>query len=283
MTLVFAGLVVIFASTVMSMAGLGAAAFYVPLFFWMGVPLREALPTALFLNCIALSLATTNYIRYGLVDFRVGLPTVVTTLLLAPLGALTAQHFERELLLGLFAGFLILVGLSMLFYRPPVSVELGVTGGDGGVEVESPPGDVPVTGSPNADRDAAGVPKLDNARRLAVGLGVGALTGYIAGLLAIGGGVVVAPVLYYLRYPAKVTVATTGLVAFCASFSGFLGHVFFGQLNHSLLLVTGTAAALGALAGSWLVRYRVSGPRLKTLIGVLVLLIAVKLMFDLLR
>ncbi|MBE0466557.1 MAG: sulfite exporter TauE/SafE family protein [Candidatus Desulforudis sp.] len=282
MTLVFAGLVVIFASTVMSMAGLGAAAFYVPLFFWMGVPLREVLPTALFLNCIALSLATANYIRYGLVDFRIGLPTVITALLLAPLGALTAQHFERDVLLGLFAGFLVLVGLSMLFYRPQVSVELAVTG-DGGVDVESPPGNVPVTKSSNADPDAAGIPELDPGKRLVIGSGVGALTGYIAGLLAIGGGVVVIPVLNYLRYPAKVTAATTGLVAFCASFSGFLGHVFFGQLNHSLLLVTGTAAALGALAGSWLVRYRISGSRLKTLIGVLVLLIAAKLLFDLLR
>lgn len=304
-------LVVFLASTVMTMAGLGAAGFYVPLFFWMGVPLREALPTALFLNVIALSLATVNYVRYGLVDFRVGLPIVAAAMLFAPLGALTAQYFDRNLILILFVCFLILSAASMLFYRPGAPARQGrkhtsftAAAQAGGESVLSASaragGDSALSAAPRAGAGsapaptaepaaAAGVgdketaPVLSRRARLAGGSGIGALTGYVAGLLAIGGGVVVIPFLNYFRYPIKTAVATTGLVAFCASLSGFLGHVVFGEINQSLLLPTGAAAAAGALFASWLVRYRISGPRLKTLIGVLMLLIAARLIYDLLR
>jgi len=279
LALVLAGLIVFGASTVMSIAGLGATGFYVPLFFWLGVPLREALPTALFLNVVALSLATFNYIRYGLVDFRIGLPLVSTALLFAPLGVLTSQLISRDLLLFLFAGFLVLAALFMLFYRPRMTgthVTAAEAGGD--PETANVAGSRPI--GPN--RPSLVVSWLRDTKKLTIGSGVGALAGYVAGLLAIGGGIVVIPALVFLRYPPKVVVATTGLVAFSASLSGFVSHIFFGQLNHSLLLGAGVAAAGGALAGSWLVcRCRLSSTRFKTFIGVLMLFIALKLVADL--
>jgi len=60
--LISAILVFIF-SGLLAMAGLGAAFLFVPLFYYLGVPLAEATPTALLLNVVSLLFATIIYWR----------------------------------------------------------------------------------------------------------------------------------------------------------------------------------------------------------------------------
>ncbi|MFA5027907.1 MAG: sulfite exporter TauE/SafE family protein, partial [Candidatus Methylomirabilota bacterium] len=64
--------------------------------------------------------------------------------------------------------------------------------------------------------------------------------------------------------------------------TGFLGHVSLGGLDPRFLAVTGTAAVIWALAGSWLARFKLSGAQLKRIIGVLLWGIAVKIVWGLL-
>ena len=63
-------------SGLLAMAGLGAAFLFVPMFYYLGVPLAEATPTALLLNVVSLLFATINYWRGKLINFRVGLPVL---------------------------------------------------------------------------------------------------------------------------------------------------------------------------------------------------------------
>lgn len=49
-------ILVFFFSGLLAMAGLGAAFLFVPLFYYLGVPLAEATPTALLLNMMRMSL-----------------------------------------------------------------------------------------------------------------------------------------------------------------------------------------------------------------------------------
>ncbi|MEN6321087.1 MAG: hypothetical protein ABFD82_20390 [Syntrophaceae bacterium] len=58
---------VFFFSGLLAMAGLGAAFIFVPLFYYLGVPLSEAVPEALLLNVVSLIFATVNYYRGGLI------------------------------------------------------------------------------------------------------------------------------------------------------------------------------------------------------------------------
>ncbi len=108
-------------SGVMAMAGLGAAFLFVPLFYYLGVPLAEATSTALLLNAVSLSMATVSYARAGLIDWRAGIPVLVTAVILAPVGAALSVGVDRSILLGLFVGFLVFAGAMMLFYRPRTS------------------------------------------------------------------------------------------------------------------------------------------------------------------
>jgi uncharacterized protein len=66
------------------MAGFGATVLFVPLFYYPGVPLVEATPTALLLNGVSLLFATINYWHGKLINWRVGLPVMVLALNLSP-------------------------------------------------------------------------------------------------------------------------------------------------------------------------------------------------------
>jgi uncharacterized membrane protein YfcA len=248
MSLLLASLVVVVFSALLSMAGLGAAFLFVPFFYWMGVPLREAMATALLLNAISLAFASAVFIQGGLVRFRAAVPIVITAVILSPAGAWSSQYVPRNTLLWLFAGFLVFAGAMMLFYRPAMKP---VVGGGGGREV-------------------------------AVGAGVGGFAGYLGGLLGVGGGNFIVPVLTWLGYDPKVAAGTTAFVVVFASAAGFLGHVSLGGLDPTFLTVTGIAAVVGALAGSWLARFKLSGAQLKRVIGILLWGIALKIVWGLL-
>lgn len=243
-----ASAVVVVFSALLSMAGLGAAFLFVPFFYWMGVPLREAMATALLLNAISLAFASAVFIQGGLVRFRAAMPILVAAVILSPLGAWSSQYVPRDILLWLFAAFLVFAGAMMLFYRPAPRNP----GGHGG------------------------------GREVALGVGVGGFAGYLGGLLGVGGGNFIVPVLTWLGYDPKVAAGTTGFVVVFASAAGFLGHASLGGLNPAFLAATGAAAIVGALAGSWLARFKLSSAQLKRVIGVLLWGIAVKIVGGLL-
>ena len=113
---VSAALVFVF-SGLLAMAGLGAAFLFVPLFYYLGVPLAEAAPTALLLNVVSLLFAAVNYWRAKLINWRVGLPVLVTAVILSPLGALLTPRVDKKVLLWMFAGFLVFAGVMMLFFK----------------------------------------------------------------------------------------------------------------------------------------------------------------------
>jgi hypothetical protein len=74
-------------SGLLAMAGIGAAFLFVPLFYYLGVPLAEATPTALLLSVVRLLFAAVNHWRGGLINWWVGVPVLVTAVILSPFGA----------------------------------------------------------------------------------------------------------------------------------------------------------------------------------------------------
>lgn len=213
--LISAALVFVF-SGLLAMAGLGAAFLFVPLFYYLGVPLAEATPTALLLNMVSLLFATINYWRGKLINFRVGLPVLIVAVIASPFGARLTPHVDKRLLLGMFAAFLVFAG-------------------------------------------------------------------FLGGLLGVGGGNFILPVLNWLGLDPKVAAGTTALVVVFSSFSGFLGHATLGGLDPLFIGVTAAMAAAGSIVGSQLMKTKLSSAQFKRVIGVLLWLIAAKMIFDLVK
>jgi uncharacterized membrane protein YfcA len=245
--LISAALVFVF-SGLLAMAGLGAAFLFVPLFYYLGVPLAEATPTALLLNVVSLLLATINYWRGKLINWRVGLPVLVAAVVLSPIGARLTASVNKTLLLGMFAAFLVFAGAMMLFYKAKT-------------------------------REQA----LSRPVEVAAGAGVGTVAGFLGGLLGVGGGNFILPVLNWLGLDAKVAAGTTALVVVFSSLSGFLGHATMGGLDPIFVGVMAIMAAGGSIVGSQLMKTKVSSSQLKKIIGVLLFVIAAKMIFDLLK
>jgi len=235
-------------SGLLAMAGIGAAFLFVPLFYYLGVPLAEATPTALLLNVVSLMFAAFNYWRGKLINWRVGLPVLITAVILSPLGARLTPYVDKTILLTLFAAFLVFAGFMMLFYHAKKRVQA-----------------------------------LDRGTEIGTGAGVGAAAGFLGGLLGVGGGNFILPVLNWIGLDAKVAAGTTSLVVVFSSLSGFLGHATMGGLDPVFVGITALMAVLGSIVGSQLMKTKVSNAQLKKIIGILLWLIAAKMIWDLIK
>lgn len=231
-------IIVLVFSGLMAMAGLGAAFLFVPMFYYLGVPLAEATPTALLLNVVSLLFATISY-------WRVGLPVLIMAVLAALLGARLTSVVDQRLLLGLFAAFLIFAGAMMLLRPQP---------------------------RPHT---------VSRPVEVGAGVAVGGVAGFLGGLLGVGGGNFILPVLNSLGLDPRVAAGTTALVVIFSSLSGFLGHAALGGLDPRFLGITALMAVIGSLSGAYLMQHRLSGAQLKRIIGVLLWVIAAKIIWDL--
>jgi uncharacterized membrane protein YfcA len=241
-------LLVFIFSGLLAMAGLGAAFLFVPLFYYMGMPLAEATPAALLLNVVSLLFAAINYWRGKLINWRVGVPVLIMAVILSPLGARLTARVDKTVLLAMFAAFLVFAGFMMLFYKARKREQ-----------------------------------SLSRPLEIGAGAGVGSVAGFLGGLLGVGGGNFILPVVNWLGLDAKVAAGTTALVVVFSSFSGFLGHATLGRLDPLFLSITAIAAATGSIVGSQLMKTKLSNQQLKRVIGVLLWLIAAKMIFDLIK
>ena len=113
-----AGILTFGFTTLLTIAGVGAAFVLIPVFLALGIEVHTAMATALLLNAIAMSVASVNFVRKRLVVWKVALPMVAVASALSPLGAWVSQGLDRTVLLWLFVGFLAFAALMMLFYIP---------------------------------------------------------------------------------------------------------------------------------------------------------------------
>lgn len=239
--------VILATSFLFAMLGLGGGMVYVPLLNWAGYDLKAvAIPLGLLLNGLNTLLALIPFARARLVDWGGALPIGITTTLAAPAGAWLMPYVPTHQLLLLFAGAVMVaawrVALTAGHDEPKALMSLH--------------------------------------RRWMLGGVAGAFIGLLGGLLGIGGGFVVAPLLMAMGYPTKMATATTAFVVTSSSFSGFLGHAAEGQIPWQLATVGAAAVLLGSQFGARYLTERAKTPQIKRIYAIVLLTIATKLLFD---
>jgi len=245
-TFLVAGLLTFVFTAVLTIAGVGAAFILIPVFLALGIEVHAAMATALLLNSIAMSIASRRFVKNKLIVWKTALPILIVATALSPLGAYTAQGLDRRVLLWMFVAFLLFAAAMMLFYQAkPREVE-------------------PST-----------------KRLLGYGISVGGAAGFLGGLLGVGGGNFIVPVLVWLGFDPKKASATTSFIVIFSSLSGFLGHATLGGMNWRLLACTASGSAAGALLGSWLMTDKLTSRHVKVVIGIILIMIAAKIVVDL--
>lgn len=242
-----AGAVTFIFTALLTIAGVGAAFILIPVFIALGIDIHVAMATALLLNSIAMIFASYRFIKNKLVMWKVAIPILIVATALSPLGAYVSEGLNRQVLLWLFVGFLLFAAAMMLFYKPKQK------------EGES-----------------------SKRKQIISGVSVGAFAGFLGGLLGVGGGNFIVPVLVWLGYNPKKASATTSFIVIFSSFSGFLGHATLGNISAPLLGLTAIGSALGAIVGAWLMTEKLKRQQVKFIIGIVLLGIAAKMIWNLL-
>ena len=179
-----------------------------------------------------------------MVDFSVSLPLIITSSLGAPLGALTTHKINLKLFMGIMAGVILLAVLRMLFSKQ-------VKGRDRSVS---------------------------QLRRIIGGGLIGLVIGFMAGLLGIGGGVFIVPLLiYFLGIPTKSAAATSMFIVCFSSFTGFVTHVSIGAIDWKFVLPAAVFSFIGGQIGSRIMSEKLKGRTIRIIFGVVLLLFSAKL------
>ncbi len=241
-TIVF--FIIAIASFIFAMLGLGGGMVYVPVLNWAGFDMVSvAIPLGLLLNGLNTLLVLIPFARKKLVDWKGGAVMAATALIAAPLGAMTSDKVPVETLKILFAAMVVAAALRILW------------------------------SSKHAEPEA----KMSFIKRSVIGFFVGAFAGFTGGMLGLGGGFIIAPILMMMGYKTKEAAATTAFVVTFSSFSGYLGHMSEGGMNWWLTAIVVGAVILGSQLGGRYMTRKAKSKQVKIIYAIVLLLIAAKM------
>jgi len=233
------------ASFILTMVGLGGGLIFAPLFILLEFPVSTAVSTSLFLNGIAALSAAITYFRRKMIDLPIGLPLIVSSSLVAPLGAYFTAKVDIRVFTAVLTAVILLAALRMLFSGKAESKEAQI-------------GPLP---------------------RIAGGAVIGTLIGFVAGMLGIGGGVFVVPLLVYiLKVPTKTAAATSIFIVVFSSFSGFLAHISTSRPDWQFILLAAVFSFAGGQLGSRIMAEKLKGQTVRRIFGLVLLVFVVKLL-----
>ena len=237
-------LIIFAASFLFSMLGLGGALIYVPILKWAGFPVKEvAIPLALLLNGFTTLIALIAYFRNKLVDVKGGLAMTIFAFAFAPIGAVVSNKLPVNILLIFFSiAIFAAAGRMLLMSRRPEPKEI-----------------------------------MSLKKRAIIGAVIGGFAGFVAGLLGIGGGFIMAPLLMWMGYETKKAAATSAFAVAFSSFSGFLGHAAQGHFYWTLTISLTIAVIIGAWLGSNFMATKAKSQRVKQIFALVLFVIAVKI------
>ena len=237
-------IIIFAASFLFAMLGLGGGMIYVPVLKWAGFDVKAvAIPLGLLLNGLNTLLALIPYTRKKLVDWKGGMAMAISALIFAPIGAYTSQFVPVQTLLIFFAIAVFGAAIRMVYFAK----------------------------SPEPET------MMELKKRSMIGVGVGAFAGFMGGMLGLGGGFIIAPILMWMGYKTKQAAATTAFVVTFSSFSGYLGHMAEGHFNWPLTIMVVIAVMIGSQLGGMFMSGKAKPKWVKSLYAVVLFAVAIKI------
>jgi uncharacterized protein len=238
--------IIAIASFIFAMLGLGGGMVYVPVLNWAGFDMVSvAIPLGLLLNGLNTGLVLIPFARKKMVDWKGGAVMAAAALIASPFGAMVSEYVPVQTLKILFAVMVIAAALRILW----------------------------------ASKLAEPEEMMSMKKRSIIGFFVGAFAGFIGGMLGLGGGFIIAPILMMMGYKTKEAAATTAFVVTFSSFSGYLGHVSQGHMNWWLTAIVVVAVIIGSQLGGRYMTQKAKSKQVKIIYAIVLFLIAVKMVY----
>jgi uncharacterized membrane protein YfcA len=243
--------------------GVGGAFIVTPALNVLGFPMVYAIGTDLAHMAGKSIISTLRHRRAGHIDFRAAALLASGTIPGVHLGSLVILQLEKigktdVYVRAVYIAILLILGLFMLRETSRKRTSSGETGKKASRGLGVPP---------MISLPASGIKRVS----IWTVIGIGLLTGFLAGFLGVGGGFIRMPaLLYLLGMPTKIAVGTDLVEVI---FSGAYGSYLYGKAGHVDLvaaLVMLVGAALGSQIGSVATQY-VEGAGIRRLFSFLIL------------
>lgn len=221
--------------------GHGGASGYLALMAIFGMAPEVMKPTALLLNLFVSLTAFIQYYRGGHFKWSIFWPLALASIPFAFLGGMV--QIDANIYKKIL-GFLLLLPVLRFLFKPNVKEEDFVKSG------------------------------------FFLSLGVGAVIGLLSGLIGIGGGIILSPILLLLKWTnQKQTAAISAMFIFVNSLSGLLGQLTTGVQFSSNMIYFVAIAFVGGLGGAYMGSIKFNQNILKYSLAIVLLLASFKLVF----
>ena len=225
-----------------SSVGHGGASGYLALMALFSFTPDVMKPTALMLNLFVSLTSFLQYYRGGYFRFKIFIPLILLSIPLAFLGGrILIEPSLYKRILGLF---LIIPICRFLFFKNPD-------------------------------------PKDMRASGFWLSLLIGGLVGFLSGMIGIGGGIILSPILLLLKWTnQKETAAISALFIFVNSIAGLAGQFSKGIHFSPDMIGYVVIAFAGGLCGAWLGSIRFPQTVLKNLLALVLIVASWKLIWQ---
>jgi uncharacterized membrane protein YfcA len=222
--------------------GHGGASGYLALMALFGISPAFMKPTALLLNLFVSLTAFIFFFRGGHFKWKYFLPFALASIPMSFIGGMIT--LDANLYKKVLGILLLLPVIRLVFF-------------------------------PNNTRDEMRTLHIPTA------LLIGALIGFLSGLIGIGGGIILSPLLLFLKWTdQKQTAAISAMFIFVNSISGLGGQLTKGiEFQPEMLTFVGVAF-VGGSCGAWFGAIKFNQQVLKYILALVLLLASIKLLFS---
>jgi uncharacterized membrane protein YfcA len=219
-----------------STVGLGGGSSYTALMTLAGMGILVIPTLSLVMNLVVTTIASFHFIINKHARFKLILPFVITSIPMAYLGGYL--QLSREVFYWLLLISLIIVALRIYFFSRSHLVL-----------------------------------KLNQAQQLFFSLLCGAVLGLVSGIVGLGGGIYLVPLIILFGLGSEKEAAASGAVfIWLNSLSGLLARVQYNTVDMSSYMPLILAVAIGGYMGSYLGAGKLQPKRMEQILGVLVLI-----------
>jgi len=227
-----------FAGLLGALTGIGGGVLLSPLLaLHFGIPIRQAIGTSLVAVITTSAASSSVHLQRHTTDIRLGMTLELATSLGAAVTAYLVGYFNRNVLEGIFAGFLLYSSVTILLRRGKVKDHDEL---------------------PARSNWETVIPPYE-PRRYPLGLGASLVAGGLSGLLGIGGGPIKVPVMFiFMNVPLMVATATSNFMIGVTAAASAIVYYRRGDILVDIAAPLAVGVFLGSLLGARL------APRVQT-------------------